>query len=452
MAMMVFKKAMPRRTFLRGAGGMLALPFLDAMVPAFAAPAAMKAPTRLGIAFVGNGMWPMSRWTPAKEGKDFEMSPAMEPLKEFRDQILVISGLASKEAFPKADDPTGEHMRASTTFLSGVRPRQLGGQALGGITMDQIAAQKFSKETQLPSLELALMANHELVGSCENNLSCLFVDTLSWRAPSSPVPVENNPRAVFERLFGDVNTTNRAEQIARMHQQRSILDGLLQQASDVLKVTDAADRAKINEYLESIRDIERRIQIAEASNKELPPMDRPIGVPATFDEYAKLMIDMQVMAYQADLTRVITFMFAREGPTAGLNYPQLGFADNHHSLSHHQDDPMKVEKLFKINLYHAKLFAYYLQKMKSTADGNGSLLDHTMFIYGSSLSNPNGHQCNNLPILLAGGGNGAIKGGRHIRFPENTALTNLHLALLDKLGVPTEKLGDSNGQLNLLPV
>ena len=453
--MMIFKKAIPRRAFLQGMGGTIALPVLGGMIPAFAgaAEAVVKVPARLGVVFVGNGMWPMEKWTPKTEGAGFELSPTMEPLAPFRDRLLVLSGLAQPEAFPRAGDPTGEHMRASTTFLTGVRPSEIGGEAQSGISMDQIAAEKFGKETQLASLEVALTANHDLVGVCENNLSCLFVDTLCWRTPTTPLPMTNNPRAVFERLFGDVDSTDRAEQLARMRQERSILDGMTQRATVFLNKLDPGDRGKLNEYLDAIRDIERRIQIAEAqADRDVPKLDRPPGVPASFNEYAKLMIDLQVVAYQADLTRVITFMMGREGPTGGLAYPEIGIPDVHHNLSHHQNDPDKIEKLFRINIYNAKLFAYFLNRLQSVPDGDGTLLDHTILLYGSSMSNGNGHQHDNLPLLLAGGGRGQIKGGRHIRYPDKTPMTNLHLALLDKLGIPVEKLGDSTGELNLLSV
>jgi hypothetical protein len=435
-------------------GASIALPFLDGMVPALAnASESFKAPPRLATVFVGNGMWPMDKWTPKEVGAGFQLSPTMETLAPFRERMVVISGLAQKQAMPTAGDPAGEHMRASTTFLTGVRPRQLGGEAHAGISLDQIAAQKLGKETQLTSLEVAMTANHDLVGVCENNLSCLFVNTLCWKTPTTPLPMANNPRAVFERLFGDVDSTDRQEQLRRMRQQRSILDGLVERTSSLMRTTSAKDRAKLDEYLDAIRDIERRIQIAEAqSDREVPRMERPGGVPGDFEAYFKLMVDLQVIAYQSDLTRVITFMMAREGPTGGLSYPQIGIADQHHNLSHHQGDPVKIDKLFRINKYHVKLFTYFLQKLESVHEGEGTLLDHSMILYGSSLSNGNGHQHDNLPLLLVGGGNGRLKGGRHLRFPDETPMTNLHLTVLDMLGVPVDKLGDSTGALNLLSV
>jgi Protein of unknown function (DUF1552) len=452
--MVIFKKSIPRRTFLRGMGASIALPLLDGMIPAMAnSSETFQAPRRLATVFVPNGMWPMDKWTPAEEGTGFELSPTMEPLAPFRDRLLVLSGLAHKEAMPAAGDPTGEHMRATTTFLTGVRPTQTGGEAQAGISVDQIAARKLGEETQLASLEVSMMANHDLVGVCENNLSCLFVNTLSWKTPTTPLPMANNPRTVFERLFGDVDSTDREEQLARLRQQRSVLDGLIQRTSRLMNQTSAKDRAKLDEYLDAIRDIERRIQITEAqSDREIPRLERPGGVPAEFEDYFKLMVDLQVIAYQADLTRVITFMLAREGPSGGLAYPQIGIPDMHHNLSHHQNDPAKIDKLFRINQYHVKLFGYFLEKLQSVTEGEGTLLEHSAIIYGSSMSNGNGHQHDNLPILLAGGGNGHISGGRHLRYPDETPMTNLHLTLLDMLQIPVDELGDSTGELNLLSV
>lgn len=449
--MMIFKKSIPRRTFLRGMGASIALPLLDGMTPAFAnAAEQFAAPRRLATVFVPNGMWPMAKWTPQEVGAGFTLSPTLEPMAPYRERMLVLSGLAHKEAMPAAGDPTGEHMRATTTFLTGVRPKQIGGEAQAGISVDQIAAQRLGKQTQLASLEVALTANHDLVGVCENNLSCLFINTLSWRTPTTPLPMANNPRTVFERLFGDVDSTNRQEQLARMRQQRSILDGLAQRASQFMNKTSARDRAKLDEYLEAIRDIERRIEIAEAqADRDVPMLERPSGVPADFEEYFKLMVDLQVIAYQSDLTRVLTFVMAREGPTGGRAYPQIGISDQHHNLSHHQNDPTKVDKLFRINQYHVKLFTYFLQKLQSVQEGEGTLLDHSAIVYGSSMSNGNGHQHDNLPIMLVGGGNGRIKGGRHLRYPDGTPMANLHLSLLDILGIPTETLGDSTAALNL---
>jgi hypothetical protein len=431
----------------------MALPLLDAMIPAMAKPSeAFKAPHRLAIVFVPNGMWPMDKWTPKEEG-ELQLTPTLEPLAPFRDRLLVLSGLAQKEAMPQPGDPTSEHMRASATFLTGVRPKQIKGVASAGISVDQVAAQELGKDTQLASLEMSLMANHDLVGVCQNNLSCLFVDTLCWRNSTTALPMATNPRTVFERLFGDVDTTDRQEQLARLREQRSILDGWMQRASSMINKIGAGDRAKLDEYVDAIRDIERRIQIAEVqSGRELPRFERPTGVPTSFDDYFKMMVDLQVVAYQADLTRVITFMMGREGPDGGLAYPQIGVTDVHHNISHHGGDPAKVEKLFRINQYHASNFRYFLEKLQSIHEGDGTLLDHSAILYGSSLSNANVHQDDNLPIMLAGGGNGRIKGGRHVRYPDGTPLANLYLTLLDMLDVPADRFGDSRGKLNLLAI
>ncbi|HEY4211154.1 MAG TPA: DUF1552 domain-containing protein [Steroidobacteraceae bacterium] len=447
--MLIFKKSIPRRSVLKGLGASIAMPLLDAMVPALAKPAeTFKAPHRLAIVFVPNGMWPMDKWTPKAEGP-LEITPTLEPLTAFRDRLVMVSGLAQKEALPQPGDPTSEHMRASGTFLTGVRPKQIKGEAHGGVSVDQLAAQQLGKDTQLASLEMSMMANHDLVGVCQNNLSCLFVNTLCWKNSTTALPMATNPRTVFERLFGDVDTTDRQEQLVRLREQKSVLDGMKQRAGSLIDKMGAADRARLDEYVDSIRDIERRIQIAEAqSDRELPKLQRPAGVPANFDDYYKMMVDLQVVAYQADLTRVMTFMMGREGPDGGLAYPHIGVPDVHHNISHHGGDPVKVEKLFRINQYHAANFGYFLQKLQSVREGEGTLLDHAVILYGSSLANANVHQDDNLPILLAGGANGRLKGGRHVRVPDRTPLTNLHLALLDMVDAPVDKLGDSAGKLD----
>ena len=453
--MMIFKKAIPRRTFLRGLGATLALPLLDGMVPAFASPVdtAAKAPVRLGVVYVGNGMWPMNKWTPKTEGAAFELTPTLEPLAPFRDQLLVLSGLAHKEAFPTPDDGGTPHAQAFSAFLTGVRAKYTAGKDFRvGTSMDQIVAEKLGKETQLASLELSLFLT-DPVGTCEPGETCTYINTMSWRTPTTPLPMEKNPRAVFERLFGDNDSSDRAGRLALIRQNRSILDSVAEGASSFLKDIGPSDRAKLTQYLDAIRDVERRIHIAEEqANREVPTFDRPAGVPASFEDYAKLMIDLQVLAYQTDLTRVITFAMAREGAYGGRPYPEIGIADNHHALSHHQNSPVIVDKLFQINLYHMKMFAYYLEKLRSTPDGNGNLLDHSILLYGSGLSNGNTHLHADLPILLAGGAGGQIKGGRHNRYPDETPMSNLHLTLLDMLGVPVEKLGNSTGKLDLLSV
>ena len=451
--MMIFRKTIPRRMFLRGVGTTLALPLLDAMIPAMAAPAAKagKSPIRLGVVYAGNGMWPMDKWTPKTEGAGFELTPTLEPLARFRDQLLVLSGLAHKEAMPIEEDGTSDHSHAFATFLTGVRPKYTAGKDFRvGVSMDQLAAEELGKDTQLASLEVGLFLS-ELVGTCEPGETCTYLTTLSWRTPTTPLPVERNPRAVFERMFGDSDSTDRAGRLAVMRERRSILDGVTRAVASFLNDVGPSDRAKLSQYLDAIRDVERRIQIAEdQANREVPTFERPAGVPASFEEYAKLMIDLQVLAYQADLTRVITFAMGREGPYGSRAYPEIGISDLHHTLSHHQNNPVAIEKLSRINVYHMKLFAYFLERLRSTPDGDGSLLDHSIILGGSGLSNGNSHEHDNLPLLLAGGGRGQIKGGRHIRYPDETPMTNLHVAILDKLGLPVEKFGDSTGKLDLL--
>ena len=450
--MMIFKKSIPRRRFLRGIGATIALPFLDAMIPAVTRAQTIQTPLRFGVFFSPNGMWPMDKWTPKTEGADFALTPVLEQLAPFQDRLLVLSGLASKEAFPREGDGGGEHSRTTAAYLTGVRPRRTDGKDIHvGISMDQIAAEKLGKDTQLRSLEVSPFPS-DLVGTCESQYTCLYISTLSWRGPTAPMPMERIPRAVFERLFGNSDSTDQATRLLRIHEKRSILDWVAKDVTNFMKKIGPSDSVKITEYLEALRDIERRIQLAEEqADRELPTLERPVGIPPSYEDYAKLMIDLQVMAYQTDLTRVITFSLARE-MAADRAYPEIGISEIHHSLSHHQNNASSVEKLFKINLYHMKMFAYFLEKMKSTPDGDGSLLDHSIILRGAGLSNANIHQHDNLPMLLVGGGADWIKGRRHVRVPDGTPLTNLYLTVLDKLGVPLENLGDSTGKLDLLSV
>jgi hypothetical protein len=451
--MMIFKQAIPRRTFLRGVGATLALPLLDGMVPAFASLAgeATGRPNRLSIVYPPTGMI-MDKWTPMTEGAGFELSPILAPLAPFRDRMLVLSGLALKnaDAILPGEGAVGNHSRASATFLSGVHPKKTEGADLeAGVSIDQIAANEFGKKTQLASLELCMET--DLVGTCEAGYSCAYLNTLCWRSPTTPLPMETQPRAVFERLFGDTTSTDPAARLARIRENRSILDSVRQDVSRLATGLDATDRNKLDQYLEAIRDVERRIQIAEEqSGRELPQMERPLGVPATFESYAKLMFDMMVLAAQSDLTRVTTMMIARE--QSALAYPEIGVGDPHHPLTHHNGDPAKIASVLKINLFHMGLFAYYLDRLRSTPDGDGSLLDHTMILLGSAISDGNLHLHDNLPILLFEGGSGKSSGGRHIRYAEATPLANLYLTMFEKLGIPLDNIGDSTGQLNLLSV
>ena len=449
--MIISKKALPRRTFLRGVGATLALPLLDGMVPALSAmqKTAAQPVARLFIGYVPNGII-MDRWTPVAKGAGFELPPTLAPLAPFRDQISVISGLASAPMFPLPGEGTGDHVRAASAFLTGVHPKKTEGPDIrGGTSIDQIAARRIGQDTQLTSLELALDPN-ELIGACEAGWSCAYANTLSWRNPTTPLPMENQPRAVFERLFGDTDDTSQAARLKRIREDRSILDSLVHEVDSFRRTLGPDDRDKITQYLDAIRDIERRIQLAEAqSDIELPELARPTGgIPDTFAEHARLMFDLQVLAFQTDMTRVITFMMSRE--VSPRTYPELGIPDPHHGLSHHQNRPAQMEKLGKVNLHHIEQFAYFLDRLRSTPDGDGTLLDHMLMLYGCGISDGNQHLHVNLPILLAGGAGGRLRGGRHLRVADETPLTNLQLTLLDKIGVPTEQLGDSTGQLTHL--
>ncbi|MEE9163145.1 MAG: DUF1552 domain-containing protein, partial [Candidatus Neomarinimicrobiota bacterium] len=411
---------------------------------------AVQSPTRLSCVSVPNGMI-LDQWTPATLGSNYELPAILEPLAPFRDDMMVISGLAHNTGWALEGEGPGEHARASATFLTGVHPKKTEGADLrAGISIDQIVAKEFRKHTQLASLEIALDST-EVVGTCDTGYSCAYSNTLCWSSPTTPVPMENKPRAVFERLFGDSDTTDPAERRTQRRKNRSILDLVTQDVARLQTRLGPRDRAKLTEYLDSIRDIERRIQIAEAqSARELPSVERPVGIPPTFTGHCKLMMDLQVLAFQTDMTRVITFMMGREQNTRVYN--ELGIKDAYHPLSHHQNDPSKIAQVFKIDILHSQMFAYFLEKMRSTPDGDGSLLDHSMIIYGSSLSDGNLHVHNDLPILLVGGGAGQMNMGHHVRYPDDTPTTNLFLTLLDKLEIPLENFGDSTGQLELLEV
>ncbi len=446
--MIITRKYISRRTFVRGMGTALALPLLDAMIPAAAASPVSQAKARLGFFFVPNGIT-MDQWTPVGEGAGFEMTPILEPLAPFRDRLLVLSGLDHRTGLALDGEDSGEHARSSATFLTGVHPLKTEGlDTRVGTSVDQIAARELGKHTQLASLELALEST-DVVGGCDSGYSCAYVNTLSWRTPTTPMPMENHPRAVFERLFGDSDSTDPTVRLARIQEDRSILDVVTQQVSRLLRDLGSSDRSKLTEYLDAVRDVERRIQMAEGqSTQEVPALDRPEGIPATIEEHAKLMFDLQVLAYQSDLTRVTTFMIGRA--QSQRVYREIGITDPYHSTSHHQNDPEKIAKVLKIDLFHTRMFAYFLEKMRSTPDGDGSLLDHSMIVYGSGLSDGNLHLHTDLPVLLAGGGRGRINGGRHIRYPQGTPMTNLFVSLLEMAGVPTPNLGDSIGKLPYL--
>ncbi|MDA1092060.1 MAG: DUF1552 domain-containing protein [Acidobacteria bacterium] len=449
--MIITKMALPRRTFLRGVGATLALPLLDGMVPALSAmrTTAARPVSRLYVGYVPNGVI-MDQWTPTTEGLGFELPQTLAPLKPFQDQLTVVTGLESEPMFPLPGEGTGDHVRAAAAFLTGVHPKKTEGPDIqGGTSIDQIAAVKFGQQTQLTSLELSLDPN-ELIGACEAGWSCAYSNTLSWRNPTTPLPMENQPRAVFERLFGDTDDTSQEARLARIREDRSILDSLVEEVGTFRGTLGAGDQDKVTQYLDAIRDIERRIQLAEKqSGVELPELARPTGgIPDTFADHARLMFDLQVLALQTDMTRIITFMMSRE--VSPRTYPELGIPDPHHGLSHHQNNPAQMEKLAKVNLHHVQQFAYFLERLKATPDGDGTLLDNMLMLYGCGISDGNQHLHVNLPVLLVGGASGRLQGGRHVRVQEGTPLTNLQLTMLDKLGVSTDQLGDSTGQLTHL--
>ena len=441
-------KSLSRRTVLRGLGTSVALPFLDAMVPALAAPIdrASKPPMRLGFVYVPNGIMDLKgEWTPKGEGTDFEFAPIMKALEPFRERLIVLSGLAQVNGRPLGDGP-GDHARAGATFLTGARAVKTEGVGIrAGVSADQIAARELGKHTQLASLE-AGVEEASIAGGCDSGYSCAYTNTISWRTATTPNPMEDNPRRLFERLFGDGDSTDPVERLARLRERRTILDFVREDLSRFRSGLGAGDRRKLEEYVEAIRDVERRIEKAEAqSDREIPTIERPRGVPDHFEEHAKLMMDLQLLAFQTDLTRVTTFMMGREG--TWRSYPDIGVPDAHHAMTHHQHDPEKIAKTIKINSHHVDIFAYMLEKMRTTEDGDGTLLDHSMILYGSSIADGNQHTHHDLPLVLAGGAGGRLRGGRHVRYPRETPLNNLLLSLLDVVGVPTEQFGDSRGRL-----
>lgn len=443
--MMIFKKSIPRRSFLRGAGTCVALPLLDAMFPALAASGDQnQAPLRFSVVYTPNGM-NMPEWTPATRGKSFELSPTMAPFEPYRDQLLVLSGLDNNAGDPlPGEGEVAPHERAGGVFLTGMHPLKEGHV---GISVDQIIAADLGKHTQLTSLELGLH-NTDIVGSCEKGWSCAYRSTLSWRTPNTPLPVEYRPRVVFERLFGDSSSTDPAVRMERISRERSILDSVTEAVVDLKRSLGSNDSQRLSEYLEGMRDVERRIQMAEQqSSREIPAVDRPTRVPPEFADHLKMMFDLKVLAFQTDMTRVSTLMV---GPEQGnWTYEAIGIPEVHHSLSHHQGDPDKQAKVARIDYYHAELLTYYLDKLRSIEDVDGSLLDNSIILYGSGLSDGNDHLLQNLPVTLIGGGRGQHKGDRHLVYPEGTPMANLYLTILDQFGISLESFGDSTGRLDL---
>jgi hypothetical protein len=444
--MFVTKKSLSRRTMLRGMGTAVALPLLDAMVPAFA-PAAATAPVkRFGVVYHPNGII-YDKWLPAGVGSNFELSPTLKPLEPFKDKVIVITGLFSDQA-EALGDGGGDHSRACGSYLTGVHVKKSDTSLENAISMDQIAAKAFESETQLSSLQMTSDEN-SLLGSCDLGYSCAYSSTLSWLTPTLPLMAENNPRVLFERMFGASDSTDPRVRASRLTQDRSLLDSVNERVGQLQRKLGSADNRKMNDYLAALRDVERRIQKAsEQSSQQLPELAQPAGIPDSFPDHVRLLYDLQLLAYQSDLTRVITLLYGRE--QTGRPYPHIGVPDPHHPVTHHQGDPVKMEKCAKIQKHHVELFAEFVEKLRKTPDGDGSLLDHSILLFGSGISNSDRHTHGPLPTFLVGGGGGTIKGGRHLVYPEHTPLTNLQLTLLNKLGVPAEKLGDSTGQFTEL--
>ena len=440
--MMITKKALPRRTFLRGMGASLALPLLDAMVPSMTALSRTPADPvrRLGFVYVPMGC-DIGRWTPPGEGRLVELSPSLQSLGPVMDQLTVITNLELKNAYP------GTHATSNAAFLSAAKAKWTESTDYQlGTTVDQIAAQQIGQETLLPSLELA-MDLLQTVGQCDNGYACVYQNNLSWSSPTTPLPAEAHPRIVFERLFGEGGSA--ADRRTALRRRASLLDWVREDISRLQKKLGPEDRTRVGQYLDTVREVERRIQKAEAEDAgQLPDLDRPVGVPAAYADHARLMFDLQVLALQGDVTRVITFQLARE--TSTRTYTEIGVPDPHHPLTHHGNDPEKIARMAKINAFHVSLFAYFLEKLKATPEGDGCLLDHALYLYGSGMGNPNVHDHVNLPILVAGGGAGSVKGGRHIKYVEPTPLANLHLTLLEKAGVHLDAFADSKGKVEEL--
>jgi len=439
--MFLTSKSLPRRTLLRGLGATLALPFLDAMIPAFSlrGRAAARPVHRFQTFYVPNGM-AMEHWLPKGEGEAFALSPILEPLQPYREQLLVLSGIKANWNYI--------HAGASGSFLTGTtRGGRNEIEIVADVSIDQLLARHFAAETQVPSLELSMDAPAN-AGACTGNLSCVYTHTLSWRSPTQPLPMEWNPRAVFERLFGDSGSTDWKAREARLRQRKSILDSVAEKLASIKSDLGAGDRTKVDEYVEAVRDVERRIQRAEEqSDVALPAVEQPQGAPPVFEDHLALMLDLQLLALQSDLTRVMTFMIGKE--QSARPYPQIGVPEAHHPLSHHNDIPELIAHMSKINRYHVELFSKYLAKLRATPDGDGTLLDHVTILYGSGISNSTRHSGDNLPLLVVGGGSGTLKGGRHLAYSNQPTMANLLVTLMDKMGTPVEKIGGSTGKLPL---
>jgi hypothetical protein len=440
--MVITKMALPRRTFIRGIGATLALPLLDAMLPAMSAQS--KAAPRFAAVYCGNGA-NMNDWTPPTEGADFAFSPILKPLEPFRDRTLVFTGL---DNFPATDqgDSGGQHPRAAPAFMSCVHPKQTeGADVQAGTTIDQLIAQQICRDAKLSSLEVAVDRN-DVVGACDHGYACAYMNSMSWKTPTMPLPAETNPRFVFERLFGSGDTAE--ARLARSREDRSILDGVTEEIALLRRKLGRRDGVKLSEYLDGIREVEQRIARNESSSTDLALPPRPAGAPETFKEHAELMFDLQVLAFQADITRVSSFLMAREN--VNRSYGEIGLPEAHHSMSHHGNNPEKMAVFSKLNTYHVDTLAYFLKKLRAIPDGDGTLLDHSIVLYGSGMSDGNTHNNYNVPVVVVGGRDLKLKGNRHLTYPKGTPLANLSMNLMDKFGVNVERFGDSTGKLDLL--
>lgn len=439
---------LPRRTFLRGLGASLALPMLDAMTPALArASSAAGGPKRLVFTYVPNGV-SMTGWTPTGTGAGFELSTVLTPLAAHKSDMLVLTGLAQRNGMALGDGP-GDHARAAASYLTGVHPKKTAGADIqNGISADQIVAQSVGKETRFASLELGC-DDSRTVGNCDSGYSCAYTNSLAWRSETSPMPPETNPRLVFERLFGADAHLDPAARQRRLLHRRSILDLVGDRTKQLTGTLGAADKRKVDEYLHAVREIERQIELAESDMRDLRPgIDKPTGIPVAFADYVKLMYDLQVVAFQTDLTRVVTMMVGREGSMR--TYPEIGVPDPHHPLTHHRNNAEWMARVEQINVFHAELFASFIDKLKATPEGDSNLLDRSMVVYGSGLSDGNRHTHEDLPVLIVGRGGGLLRTGRHVVYESQTPMNNLYLTLMDGMGVRTEQLGDSTGKLDYL--
>ena len=442
--MVITKLALPRRTFIRGMGAAVALPFLDAMLPALRAQA--KGAPRFTAIYCGNGC-NMSDWIPTTEGVNFEMSPILKPIEAFRDRMVVATGLDNYQATDQGD-VGGQHPRAAPAFMSCAHPKQTeGADVQAGTTIDQMIAEKICRDTKLPSLEVSVDRN-DVVGACDHGYACAYMNSMSWKTPTTPLPSETNPRFVFERMFGVGATAE--ERLARVQEDRSILDGLTHEIAMLRRRLGASDRTKLGQYFDAVRDVEQRIAKIESTNSDFAVPDQPVGVPETFKEYIELMFDLQVLAFQADITRVSSLMMARENVNRA--YPEIGLPEAHHSISHHGNNPEKVKNYTKLNTYHVETLGYFLKKLQDTADSDGSLLDNTVVLWGSGMSDGNVHNNYNVPVVLVGGRNLQVKGNRHVKSPKGTPLANLMLGIMDRYGVERDKFGDSTAEIDLMTI